>query len=686
MTGKQRRLAYIALAVALAIGVPVGAAVAFRSAIPFGTAGSWSSAVGSDPNAVRGPWFNTAESSLVHTNTGGAGTDWQLDQIQYSVKAFGAKGDGTTDDTTAIQNAINAIPTAGGILFFPTGIYKITSMLDINNRQGFAVMGSGSGELSTTSASVLRWAGAANGTVLRVFSSRWSYFQNFTVDCASSAGIGIDYTALNATSPSQENHFSNITIRSCTGTPGRGLHVGSSTNDQVSESTFDGMVYVGNVVNIYQDGSQTIDIQYRGGDVSAATSIGMDIVGGSVTTFNVDFENGVANTVDVQVEATAGRVTFVDNYHEDTNGATQKAYNFPSGNRTYASSFLGGQVLYTSTAGGTVFNYQQQGPVVMSGMMFTSNAANQGGTITFNGPGPSANDISLPGTVFYNSNALSVAGSSRVINTLSSSLAAVDTAGVPVTFRGGNGGPASAVAGGAGGTMTFQAPAGGNGTAALAAGRGADAVIGSGPAGSNLGGGGAASGDVKLNVGLLSGAGAQGRIRFQDNGTNRIGVIVSSAPNIYCESANTCLLGGSGSSFGVGAFQHIEGGGSAPTIAVGAATQLGTTPAAAITAGNDSSVTISISTGTTPAAFTAGTGGAITAATITNNATWSGIPRGCVLVPANAAAAVAVSLGVVFYCDQASTSTTQYVVKAASNATPTLAASTAMLFAVHEIR
>lgn len=49
-----------------------------------------------------------------------------------NVKDYGAKGDGTTNDTAAIQSALNAAaavatPTSSAILYFPPGIYKITS-------------------------------------------------------------------------------------------------------------------------------------------------------------------------------------------------------------------------------------------------------------------------------------------------------------------------------------------------------------------------------------------------------------------------------------------------------------------------------------------------------------------------------------------------------------------------------
>jgi hypothetical protein len=50
-----------------------------------------------------------------------------------SVKDFGAKGDGTTDDTVAIQNAITACGVSyQKVLFFPAGIYLVTSTLNFN--------------------------------------------------------------------------------------------------------------------------------------------------------------------------------------------------------------------------------------------------------------------------------------------------------------------------------------------------------------------------------------------------------------------------------------------------------------------------------------------------------------------------------------------------------------------------
>lgn len=48
------------------------------------------------------------------------------DMKMYNVKKFGARGDNKTDDTEAIQSAINkAVRNGGGIVYFPAGIYVV---------------------------------------------------------------------------------------------------------------------------------------------------------------------------------------------------------------------------------------------------------------------------------------------------------------------------------------------------------------------------------------------------------------------------------------------------------------------------------------------------------------------------------------------------------------------------------
>ncbi|HEY6244537.1 MAG TPA: glycosyl hydrolase family 28-related protein [Pyrinomonadaceae bacterium] len=61
----------------------------------------------------------------------------------FNVKDYGAVGDGSTDDTTAINSAIAALNAAGnGTLYFPSGIYKVTSTLTTITANG-SVRGDG---------------------------------------------------------------------------------------------------------------------------------------------------------------------------------------------------------------------------------------------------------------------------------------------------------------------------------------------------------------------------------------------------------------------------------------------------------------------------------------------------------------------------------------------------------------
>lgn len=65
--------------------------------------------------------------------------------MYYNVMQYGAKGDGSTDDTAAIQAAINAAQTAGGgTVFFPAGTYKISTTLTVTH-DNIQLFGAGRG-------------------------------------------------------------------------------------------------------------------------------------------------------------------------------------------------------------------------------------------------------------------------------------------------------------------------------------------------------------------------------------------------------------------------------------------------------------------------------------------------------------------------------------------------------------
>ena len=75
---------------------------------------------------------------FLQTGSGATTRTWQAKAADnFSVKDFGAVGDGVTNDTAAIQSAINA---ASGVLYFPAGSYLVNSL---TLKEGLILYGAG---------------------------------------------------------------------------------------------------------------------------------------------------------------------------------------------------------------------------------------------------------------------------------------------------------------------------------------------------------------------------------------------------------------------------------------------------------------------------------------------------------------------------------------------------------------
>lgn len=75
----------------------------------------------------------------------------QVNATVFNIRDFGAVGDGTTDDTTAILTAINRTVVNGGVLYIPTGNYLVQGTLNIHTDLPLTIQGDGM-------SSVLLWA------------------------------------------------------------------------------------------------------------------------------------------------------------------------------------------------------------------------------------------------------------------------------------------------------------------------------------------------------------------------------------------------------------------------------------------------------------------------------------------------------------------------------------------------
>lgn len=75
--------------------------------------------------------LNTINNNFENVNTQLSDIVLNIGSLFVNVKNYGAKGDGTADDTSAIQNALNALDGTGGICYLPSGTFMISKTLII---------------------------------------------------------------------------------------------------------------------------------------------------------------------------------------------------------------------------------------------------------------------------------------------------------------------------------------------------------------------------------------------------------------------------------------------------------------------------------------------------------------------------------------------------------------------------
>ena len=80
---------------------------------------------------------------------------------------FGAKGDGTTDDTAALQNALNSLVSQPAVLWIPKGTYVISGTLHVTTAQRYSIIGEDPGN------TLIEWHGPAGQTMMDIEGCSW---------------------------------------------------------------------------------------------------------------------------------------------------------------------------------------------------------------------------------------------------------------------------------------------------------------------------------------------------------------------------------------------------------------------------------------------------------------------------------------------------------------------------------
>lgn len=126
----------------------------------------------------------------------------------FNVREQGLTGDGTTDDTAALQSLINSIGANGGVIFFPPGTYKISSTLVLGNgtastistRNGIRLIGSGQSKISGFGATNIKWAGGAGRMFLIEGPIQGVEIGWMNIECENLATIGIEARSVRGSS------------------------------------------------------------------------------------------------------------------------------------------------------------------------------------------------------------------------------------------------------------------------------------------------------------------------------------------------------------------------------------------------------------------------------------------------------------------------------------------------------
>lgn len=118
--------------------------------------------------------------------TSADGTHWRIDEAQLNVKMFGAKGNGSWDDSSYIMLADSVADTLNNSLYFPGGSYKVNSVLTPASNSHWIGQGPQATVIVTGSAGATVIDISNNSVIIEGF-----FISSSVVRNASSIGINI---------------------------------------------------------------------------------------------------------------------------------------------------------------------------------------------------------------------------------------------------------------------------------------------------------------------------------------------------------------------------------------------------------------------------------------------------------------------------------------------------------------
>ena len=244
---------------------------------------------------------------LVYVSLGGQQPPAAPKLASGNVRDHGAKGDGTTDDTVAIQAAVNA---SAGVVHFPPGTYRITKTIIVNlDRTGFtALRGDGVARIVMAGpGAAFQFIGTHGGTAQpsSVKDNVWSRERMPSVEGIEIVGEHEKANGIEATG-TMKLTITRVLIRRCF----HGIHL-TTRNRNVLIA--DSHIYQNRGIGVFMDAVNLHQINITGSHISYNDGGGVACIGGEVRNIQITGCDIEANhnkdgppTANVLVDSTGG--------------------------------------------------------------------------------------------------------------------------------------------------------------------------------------------------------------------------------------------------------------------------------------------------------------------------------------------------------------------------------------------
>src|SRR5208282_2509671 len=231
--------------------------------------GTWAT-----PSVSGLPSGGTKAQTVLSTGVSGTGA-WNSQCL--NIQAFGGVGNNSTDNTTPMNNALVALTSIGGCIYFPSGVYKFVSAITYSftaSPASVTIFGDGAGNTTltwpSTTGLTFNYFGIADSTHIRDLSIT-------TGTTNVGAGITLTYATSNSNpAVTALSDISNVTISGADGlvvtdywTPG--IAILNVSNVTITNSTIVG-----------SNSRLGIGVLFQGLPGSTTFAVGLDIVSSNI--------------------------------------------------------------------------------------------------------------------------------------------------------------------------------------------------------------------------------------------------------------------------------------------------------------------------------------------------------------------------------------------------------------------